>query len=191
MTTDLLESVDELATLKHRADMLRITYHPSIGVEKLREKVNAVVNSKPADLDLIEGDMETPPVPGAVVETEGQYRNRMQKDASRLIRVRLTCMNPNKTDWNGEIFTIANTVAGVFRKFVPFNADGGWHVPHIIYEHIQQRECQIFTTEKDGKGNSVRRGKLIKEFSVEVMPQLTQDELNELARRQAMSKSIE
>lgn len=41
------------------------------------------------------------------------------------------------------------------------------------------RECQVFVTIKDGRGNSVRRGKSIKEFAIEVLPQLTQEELDE------------
>jgi hypothetical protein len=32
---------------------------------------------------------------------------------------------------------------------------------------------------------------MIKEFAIEVLPQLTQEELDELARRQAMAKSID
>ena len=64
-------------------------------------------------------------------------------------------------------------------------------MPRIIYNQLVERECQVFVTIKDGRGNSVRRGKSIKEFAIEVLPQLTQEELDELARRQAMAKSID
>jgi hypothetical protein len=40
-------------------------------------------------------------------------------------------------------------------------------------------------------GNTSRTGKLIKEFAIEVMPQLTSEELHDLAQRQAMSNSID
>ena len=77
------------------------------------------------------------------------------------------------------------------KKYVPFNADEGWHVPTIIYKQLVNRECQVFTTVRDARGNASRKGKLIKEFAIEVLPQLTPDELQELARRQAMAKSID
>jgi hypothetical protein len=44
---------------------------------------------------------------------------------------------------------------------------------------------------KDSRGNNVRKGKLIKEFAIEVLPQLTEAELKEMARRQAMSRAID
>ena len=40
---DALVVPDELTTLKARADLMGVTYHPNIGLEKLRAKVNATV----------------------------------------------------------------------------------------------------------------------------------------------------
>jgi hypothetical protein len=100
-------------------------------------------------------------------------------------------MNPAKKEWEGEIFSVGNAVVGSFTKYVPFNAEEGWHVPHMIYQMICDRQCQVFYTVSDSRGNKTRRGKLIKEFSVEVMPQLTAEELHDLAQRQAMSNSID
>ena len=100
-------------------------------------------------------------------------------------------MNPAKKEWEGEIFSCGNTTVGSFTKYVPFNADDGWHVPEMIYKMIRDRQCQVFYTVTDDKGNKIRRGKLIREFAVEKLPPLTPEELHELAQRQAMSKSID
>ena len=181
---------DELATLKARADMLGIPYHPSIGVEKLKAKIEAKLNDT-ADEAADEDPVKAPEVVVAPVETEGQKRQRLRKQAAELVRSRVTCMNPAKREWEGEIITAGNSAVGTFKKYIPFNADEGWHVPRIIYNQLVERECQVFVTTKDGRGNSVRRGKSIKEFAIEVLPQLTQEELDELARRQAMAKSID
>ena len=168
---------DELATLKARADTLGIQYHPSIGVEKLREKVNGALMN--------EGTTEVKEDPVA------SQRKKDRDEASKLVRLRLTCMNPNKKEWDGEFITAGNAVIGSFTKFVPFNAPDGWHVPNIIYQQLRDRECQVFTTVRDSKGNSTRKGKLIKEFSIEILPPLTAEELHDLAQRQAMAKSID
>ena len=79
-----LPMVDELTTLKARADLLGISYHPSIGVEKLREKINAAVEPKADEVPAASTESETP----------GQKRARLQREAAELVRVRVSCMNP-------------------------------------------------------------------------------------------------
>ena len=187
--TETNEMQDELAALKARADLLGISYHPTIGLEKLRDKVNAAITSEGESDSAPEADA---PVQEAPKETEAAKRLRLRNEAAKLVRIRLTCMNPNKKEWDGEIITAGNAAVGTFKKFVPFHsADDGWHVPNIIYKQLVQRECQIFVTTTDGAGNKIRKGKLIKEFAIEVLPDLTEEELAELARRQAMAKSID
>lgn len=175
----------ELESLKSRADMLGISYHPSIGVEKLRDKVAAaMVESKPEEAKQVKAqDPE--------VESEDSIRRRQKQEASELVRIRVSCMNPNKKEWEGEIFTVGNSLVGTFKKFVPFNAEDGWHVPRIIYNQLVERQCQIFVAARDERGNTTRKSKIIKEFAVEVLPPLTRQELDELARRQAMANAID
>lgn len=170
-------AADELTTLKARADLLGIPYHPSIKLDKLKEKVNGAV---------------TAPEPEAEkAKTETEMQAFHIAEASKLVRIRVTCMNPNKKEWVGDIYTVGNSVVGSFKKYVPFNADEGWHVPNIIYQHLIARECQVFYTATDSKGNKVRKGKLIKEFAIEVLPSLTGPELQELAQRQAATHAID
>jgi hypothetical protein len=189
--TDLILP-DEMTTLKSRADLLGITYHPSIGLEKLREKVNGVVVAKDgANHEVILKPEKDSLSTEIAVESDGQFHARKRREANELIRVNITCMNPAKAEWDGEIFTSGNSLVGSFKKYVPFNADEGWHIPRIIYNQIKERECQIFVAHKDARGNTIRKGKMIKEFSIEVLPNLTPDELDELARRQAASKAID
>lgn len=173
------ETIDELSTLKHRADMLGIQYHPSIGVEKLREKVAAAIAETKAE------------APVAVVkESEEAARTRMINEANKLVRVRITCMNPFKKDIEGEIITVSNDLVGTQRKYVPFNADNGWHIPQMMLNALQERMCQVFYNERAKNGVQVRRGKMIKEFAIEILPPLTQEELKDLAQQQAMANRI-
>ena len=178
---------DELDALKARANLLGVKFHPSISLEKLREKVNAAVTSDGAATS--EEEAKAPAEPKQ--ETIGEKRKRLKTEALKLVRIRLTCLNPAKKEWEGEIITVGNSLIGSVKKFVPFNADDGWHVPHVIYQQLKERQCQIFQTATDARGNKVRKGKLIKEFAIEVLPPLTKEELDELARRQAMAKAID
>lgn len=173
---------DELTTLKERADLMGLDYHPSIGLEKLRAKVLAAQSNAP--------DEAKAPAKEAV-ESASDTQFRLRNTANELLRIRVSCMNPVKKEWEGELLTAGNSVVGSFTKFVPFNVEDGWHVPRIIYNQLKERQCQIFYTVKDERGNSVRKGKLIKEFAIEILPNLTPEELQELAQRQAMAKSID
>lgn len=167
---------DELATLKQRADQLGISYHPSIGVDKLKEKVNAKLSGEGG----AEAGTDT-----ATAPSENKRRLNKRQEASELVRIQVTCMNPNKSEWEGEVFCAGNSVVGTFKKYVPFNVE--WHVPRIIYNMIKQRQCQIFVTKKDERRRTVREGKLIREFNVAELPPLTKEELKDLAQRQAMA----
>lgn len=195
---------DELTALKERANSMGIQYHVNIGLEKLREKVNAALNDEEEPTDVKQ--VPAPNVPaglkvGATPEeiiagylaaqdsnmTPGQKRNQAIKDANRLVRVRVTCMNPNKRDWEGEILTVSNAVVGTFKKFVPFNSVEGWHVPFIILQALKERQCQIFVNGTDGNGRKIKRAQLIAEFGIEILPALNETELKELGQRQLMA----
>jgi hypothetical protein len=171
---------DELETLKARAEKLGIRFHPSISLEKLRDKVTAAIEGEEPE--------DEKPVASVPAETEGQMKSRMKREALRLVRIRVTCMNPLKSEWDGELLTVGNTLIGTVTKFVPFNVEDGWHVPQIMLEMMQQRQCQTFYTVKNALGQKVRKGKLIKEFAIEILPDLTERELKDLAQRQAMAK---
>lgn len=176
---DDLPVVDELTGLKAKADLMGLSYHPSIGLDKLREKVNAALNDTAAPAE---------EAPKAVEESPTEFRMRKRAEANELVRIRVACMNPAKKELEGEFFTAGNSVVGSFTKYVPFNTEDGWHVPRIIYNQIIDRMCQIFFTVTNDRGDKIRKGKQIREFAVEVLPELTYEELTALAQRQAMAK---
>lgn len=191
---------DELTLLKKRADQLGIKYHPNIGLDKLKEKVNLLLSTdEPAEK--IQESITSNSVPkntkvtmrigNNYVETKAERRNRLVKEASRLVRIRVSNMNPNKKEWEGEMYTVSNSTVGTFKKFVPFDNDEGWHVPKIIVDHMKERKCQVFYTAKNSRGAKIRKGKLINELAIEVLPDLTSIELEELARQQALRNSID
>lgn len=166
----------ELDTLKARAERLGVSFHPSIGLEALKKKLEEKLASD-APAPEAEATVKAPITPGDI-------RVMHKRRALKLVRCRVTCMNPNKRDWEGEFFTGGNSVIGSVTKYVPYNTV--WHVPQIIFNVIKERDCQTFITKKTPHGNQ-RVGKLIKEFAIEVLEDLDQKELAALAQRQAMA----
>ena len=187
---DQEEIQDELSALKTRADLMGLAYHPSIGLEKLRVKVQNALSDAPTQAEEVAVNVSTS-LPLPHIETADEFRGRKLKESAELVRIRLSCMNPDKKDWAGEIITTGNAVVGTFAKYVPFNAEEGWHVPRIIYDQLVERKCQIFVSSRDAKGNTTRKGKLIREFAIEVLAPLTMEELKDLAQRQALANAID
>lgn len=173
-----------LTALKARADLLNVKYHPSISAEKLREKIAAKAQEEEtAEVAAIQKNIAVSENP--VVESAAQKRKRVKEEATALVRVNIACNNPLKREWQGEIFSVGNAVVPTEKKYVPFGVE--WHIPKIMLNMIQAREFQFFKTETTKHGVTVRRPSIRKEFNVEILPPLTQDELDELERRQAMA----
>ena len=173
---------EELIQLKQMATTMGIKFSPNIGLDKLREKVQQ--HNLP-DLEIEEDNISS------VKLTEFQKNEAIRKECSRLIRIRVTCMNPDKKDWNGEIFTVRNAKVSELKKFVPFNVEAGWHVPFIIYQMMKERKYTMHYEAKNAKGEKVNKHKLVPEFNIEVLDPLTEEEIQELVRQQAMSRSLE
>lgn len=188
----------ELESLQDRAKQIGLIFHPNTGLDKLRNKINAALSDEDGKAEdvtaptSVKGPAATKENPGSLpVETRNQRHNRLRKEASRQVRIRVTCMNPNKKQWEGEVFTVSNSVVGTHKKFVPFNNTEGWHVPTIIYNVIKDREFQTFIKKKGANGVMSVVSKLVPEFAVELMDKLTPEQLEELAVRQAVSHNID
>lgn len=185
MTEEFDTTQDELQALKDKATVMGITFHPSIGLEKLRDKVNEVLAEKEKEAEKLATKTKEP------AQNNLSERELLQQEATRLVRVRVTCMNPAKKEWAGEIFTVGNSVVGSLKKYVPFDNEEGWHIPYMMYQMLQEKKFQTFYDVKLPNGVKIRQGKLVKEFGIELLPDLTKEELSELARRQALGKHID
>lgn len=186
--TDLNEQPSEamqalmLEDLKAKAKLLGVSFHPSIGYEKLVEKIREHEAAKEAGVSLTKPVEDEPKT-----LTRGQKIKAMKDEATKLIRVNIVCMNPAKRQWNGEIISVGNANLPTQKKFVPFNTPNGYHIPQIMLDVLKDREYLFFYDEqvKTSFGvQTVRRGRREKEFAIAILPPLTEDELKELARVQ-------
>ena len=170
--SDQLETPNERDSLKARADLMGIKYQPNIPTDKLKELIAGGL-----------GDVDVREYSDSEVRT--LKLNQLKAEATKLIRVNITCFNPAKKDWQGEIFTVSNSSIPVMRKFVLFNTPDGFHVPQMILDVMKERMFQHFSINKQ-RGVDIPKKTYQKEFGIEYLPALTEKELKELARVQAM-----
>jgi len=175
----------QLEILKNEATNYGLKFHPNIGLETLRERIN---------LFLLELDKETDKPDVEIEHNEKRLKDIVQsKDANTkareealsLVRLRVTAMDPSKKEYTGEIFCAGNSIVGTVKKFVPFATD--WHVPKIIFNMIEQRKFQTFSEVAMPGGGKVKRGRLVPAYAIDVLDPLTEDEIKELKQRQLMA----
>lgn len=110
------------------------------------------------------------------------------KEATKLVRIRLSSNNPYKRALKGEIFTARNAVIEEIKKFVPFNVPT--HVPQILLNVIKEKQYQSFYSEKNTQGMTNSKSRLLPEYNVEILPNLTAEEFNAIKQKQLAEQSV-
>lgn len=185
-TNDLFEQLEneaentpsEMDLLKERARKLGVQFSNNIGIDTLKARIQ----------DKLQGSQEKQETSSENQKKKNKsFRQKMYEEQMRLVRLRITNLNPNKKDLPGEVFTVANETLGTVRKYIPYGevTDNGYHVPWIIYQQLKDREFLNIRVRKTSQGKEVVETTMAKEFALEVLPNLTKTELQKLAAAQA------
>lgn len=210
-----LPELTELQVLKERAKSLGVTHSNNISVEALRAKITAhqagdTTTSQDDDDAPVETQPElvAPVVPGVNTSFEApkpqdlakstspikqapapmNARQKLIADAMKLVRLRITNLDPKKKDWPGEFITVANDYIGTVRKYVPFGekTQNGYHVPYCIYEFLRDKQYLHLrtATNKNHREQIDVDERDLREYALEILPPLTEKELDELRQAQ-------
>lgn len=190
---------DELSILKQRARMMGVEFSNNIGLETLKQRIQDKLDGN-SSID----EVQPPPAPMVdpaeqqAIDTKPKkvrtLRQKLYEEQMKLVRIRIQNLDPKKKDLQGEIITVANEYLGTVRKYVPYGevTENGWHVPYCIYEFLKARKflnLRTFTDRRNGGNIRVEQG-WAQEFSIEVLPPLTQEELKKLANAQAAAGAV-
>ena len=191
----------ELDMLKQRAKLMGITFSNNIGLEALKAKIEehkAAATAKtqattPALTETTPKDDEDSKPVSTPKAKKVSLRAHLQKEKMKLVRLRITNLDPKKKDLPGEILTTGNEYLGTVRKFVPFGeaTDNGYHVPYCLYEMMRDRKFLSIKTRKGPKGQTIVEQQMVREFALEILPPLTEAELARLSAAQLSAGGIE
>lgn len=186
--------VDQLALLKQRATVMGISYSNNISLETLKKRIQEKMDG----VEVVKPELEKPvqvvnPLTSQKPKARTpSLRQHMHDTQMKLVRLRITNLDPKKKDLHGEIVTVANEYLGTVKKFVPYGevTDDGFHVPYCIYRELDSRKfLNIRTVRNRKEGTTKVESNWAKEFALDILPQLTQEELNRLAAAQAAAGS--
>lgn len=203
--SEVVPTVDEKSVLMQRAKLMGLKVSNNIGLATLKAKINAALDAEKVpsateDEETDSSDDGEESIGSAASasstirfkpakRTEGDLRAEIIAEAMKLIRIRITCLNPSKKDLPGEIFTVCNRYIGTVRKYVPFGdqTENGYHIPNCIYQHLKERKFLHIRTNNVKRDGVVVETGYVPEFAIEILPSLTQGELKKLAVQQAVA----
>ena len=119
--------IDELAMLKQRARMMGITFSNNIGVDALKEKIAArILENEQGQPTQEAAPMPVPAAPQVDPVTaqpvavshaptkQKTLRNYLLEKEMKLVRLRITNLDPKKKAIPGEFITVANEYLGTW-----------------------------------------------------------------------------
>lgn len=192
----ILTEADELSLLKQRARMMGVQFSNNIGLESLKERIRAKQEgeSESNEQKSEVAPLSDPAKSAPVVGKRKTLRQHLIEENMKLVRLRITNLDPKKKDLPGEVFTVANEHLGTVRKFVPYGevTDNGYHVPYCIYKALKARKFLNIRTFKDRQNqNQIKvEQNWAQEFALEVLPTLTPDEIKKLAAAQSAAGGL-
>lgn len=163
----------ELELLKEKADELGLEYKSNVSAKTLTKLIKEFEEQDAQDDGL----------------TENERIQRAVDEATKLIRVIITPMDSAKRDYQGDLFSAGNAVVPTLTKYIPYGVE--WHVPQIILNTIKEKTMIKFVAKKDERGREYREYQETKAYAVQELPQLTKEELEELAKSQELRQAIE
>ena len=196
-----VQQPSELDMLKSRAKLMGITFSNNIGLDALKTKIEEHKQASEAKTQTQTQVTAQTDMQQAESQTENQkkkvktlsLRSHLQKEKMKLVRLRITNLDPKKKDLPGEILTTGNEYLGTVRKFVPFGeaTDNGYHVPYCLYEMMRDRKFLSIKTRKGPKGQTIVEQQMVREFALEILPPLTEAELARLSAAQLSAGGVE
>lgn len=217
--SDVEREPTEMEMLKERADLLGVTYSNNIGIETLRKRVEDAMAGNPQDpepeseqaavpsMESLTADLTAQVAATTTVTTKElnplvqdaapvqnkpiSLREHMRVTQMKLVRVRIQNLDPKKSNLPGEIFAVANEYLGDVKKYIPFGevTDNGYHIPYCLYKMLKNRRFLNVRERKDRDGKIHVETSWVKEFALELLPDLSPEELKQLATAQIAASS--
>ena len=215
-----INSIDNVESAREVAKANGITFSGNTGLDTLKSKLLEAADTmcvsteteKPSNVNDILNAGADEPIEVAKVVSRGPStkelidmdptkiddpslrRQVIRAQALRLVRVRIQNLDPADVEVPGAIITVANKYIGKVTKYIPYGdeSENGYHIPMVIYNHLKN---QKFVMRKLLKQTNfgVKKYKTIHspKFSLEILKQLTSDELKVLAGQQKANQAID
>lgn len=202
---DLALEAAALLEMKNRAKTLGVKFHPSIKADSLSVKIRDHIDKQARSSKIISDEQVTDNAVNAsqtnkIVEekinelddndadqAELKAKLRARQEATKMVRIIISSMDPSRSEHKGELISVGNSVIGNITKFIPYETE--WHVENIVYLALKEKKYRQTVRKKEGQGRITQSSRLVQALSIQLLAPLTEAELKELKRQQALLDS--
>lgn len=192
--TSTVASTDEKELLRAEAKALGLNPHHMLSAEKLKvlieeAKGNSNETATEEAIEAVSTQATITPL------TEAEERAKVYQEQMQLVRCRIICHDPRKQALGGEIYSVSSDITGLVQKQIPYNEafyKNGYQIPRILVEMLKSKKFNQRTPTKVMVDTTpVERLNLSPTnlFTIIELPQLTEQELKELAHTQALNRA--
>lgn len=207
-----IEAMTAIEDLRDVATQMGVKFSGNTGLETLKGKILATFDAPKTKAEIDFGGHDEPieiakplvnkkltvseliAMDATQIDDVNLRRQVIRAQATKLVRVRITNLDPGDAALNGAIITVYSKYTGKVSKYVPFGEESihGYHVPQMIYDHLKDQKFAMRKEKKGGRfGVKTYVTSLVSKYAIEVLPLLTREELAELAAHQRASQSID
>jgi hypothetical protein len=167
-------SDNDLESVRARAKELGVSYHPAQKAETILANIEEFLANKLPDA----------PKP----ESSAQMLKRLQESSLALIPVTVTSMDPADAGIPSVMISVGNKVLGQVSKVIPFGHK--WYMPKILVEELEAKRFIRSSMVPMPGGKERLDQQWIPKYAVIRHPMPTQQELDELAKQQALGNEL-
>ena len=206
----VISAMESVEDLRKAAISVGLKFSGNTGEETLRTKLSEFVTKPTEEEKKAESNKEQPvpvvrkkkaPTQSQLaamdpneIEDQQLLRQVVRARALRLHRVQITNLDPADAQLSGAIITVLNKYVGKVSKYVPFGdeVENGYHIPDILLNHLKTQKFALRKEIKGGQfGVKKYSTRMVNKYSIEHLPMLSQEELDELAAHQRASHAID
>lgn len=178
----------DLEAIRAKAKELGVPVHPAQKAETIQANIDRFLVEAASGVTLPAVAAE-PLASVPAVETEAEELARLQAEALALIPVTVTSMDPADAGLTAAIISVGNAKLGQITKAIPFGYK--WYMPKILLEDMEERTFMRHAmVPVPGSGMERLETAHIKKYAIQRHPMPTQEELEQLAKAQAMGNEL-
>ena len=172
----------DLEQTRARAKELGVSFHPAQKAETIQQNI---------DKFLSESQTIENAAPKPKEETPEQAEARHLKEATALIPITVTSMDPSDAEITGVLVSVGNRKLGQITKAIPFGYK--WYMPKILVQHMEaQMFCRSAMVPTGVPGTPERLNtQWLKKYAIQYHPMPTPEEHAELAKLQLQGNELE
>lgn len=192
----------KLQHVRQQADEIGVKWHHKHKIETIQKNIDVFLESENPSIETVlpmpskevpvrteqqERWLAKEVIPVTEANFKAEQRRLDKRKCASLIHCKITCLNPEKRNWNGEFISVGSAKLGTFKKYIPFDGKP-YHIPKIIFDMLSEKKCTVMQKGVDDRGVKATIPSQSAEFNIEVLDPLTLEELDDLRIQQALAK---